>query len=203
MDFQVWLTFVSASFILSVIPGPSVLVVTGQAIANGRRSALFCILGEVLGGVCLMLVSLLGVGAALAASPFAFLVLKWLGVIFLVYIGLKALWCAVWPSGKIKKTVCGGDSFKAGFLTAILNPKSLMFYFAFLSQFVNTAMPLPLQYMLLIGTAATVAAIVLGAYAFSAVWFRPFVSSPSAQRKVSGMSGVLYISGGALVAASR
>ncbi len=203
MEIQTWLAFVSATFVLSLIPGPSVLVVTGQAITYGRRSALICILGEVLGGVCLMVVSLLGVGAALATSPFAFQALKWFGVVFLVYMGLKALKHAIWPSNHIKANTTGGGSFTAGFMTAVLNPKSLVFYLAFLSQFVDTAMPLALQYILLIGTAAMMAAVVLSGYAFSAAWLRPFVSSQSSQRKILSLSGVLYVSGGALVAVSR
>ncbi len=203
MDLQTWLAFASATFVLSVIPGPSVLVVTGQAIANGRRSALICILGELLGGVCLMMVSLLGVGAALAASPFAFQALKWFGVLFLLYIGLKSLWFAMRPVAQGKAGAHMAGSFRAGFLTAILNPKSLVFYLAFLSQFVDVSSPLRLQYIILVLTAAAVAGLVLGGYALLAARLRKHISSTSAQQKASGVSGVFYIAGGAYVAVTR
>ncbi len=203
MDLQIWFAFLSATFVLSVIPGPSVLVVTGQAIANGRRSALICILGEVLGGVCLMAISLLGVGAALAASPFAFQALKWFGVLFLLYIGLKALWFAKQPAAQGKAGAHRGGSFRAGFFTSILNPKSLVFYLSFLSQFIDISSPLRLQYIILVITAATVAGLVLGGYAFLAERLRAHITSPSAQRKASGVSGVFYIAGGGYVAVTR
>lgn len=203
MEIQTWLAFVSATFVLSVIPGPSVLVVTGQAIANGRRSALICILGEVLGGVCLMVVSLLGVGAALEASPFAFQALKWFGVLFLLYMGLKAFGLAIWPIAQGKAGAYVASSFRAGFLTAVLNPKSLVFYLAFLSQFIDISTPLRLQYIILVVTAASVAGLVLGGYAVLATRLRAHISSASAQQKAHGVSGAFYIAGGTYVAVTR
>lgn len=203
MDFNLWLAFASACILLSVIPGPSVLVVMSQSISNGWRAAVVCIAGEVLGGVCLMMASLLGVGAMLATSPMAFQGLKWFGVGFLLYLGIKALRCAITPDGAARSSQMPRGSFSAGFWTSVLNPKSLVFYLAFFAQFVDAGKPLALQYMLLVVTAATVAGAVLGVYALVAVRLKPMIAAPSAQRKVSGVSGVLYISGGALVAVSR
>ncbi len=203
MEIQTWLAFVSATFVLSVIPGPSVLVVTGQAIANGRWSALICVLGEVLGGVCLMAISLFGVGAALAASPLLFQVLKWFGVLFLLYLGLKALWFAVRPVERGTVSAHAAGSFRAGFLTAILNPKSLVFYLAFLSQFVDMFAPLRIQYIILVLTAASVAGLVLCGYALLSSRLRKHISTVSAQKKASGISGVFYLAGGAYVAVTR
>ena len=203
MDIQTWLAFVAATFTLSIIPGPSVLVVTGQAIANGWRVAIICVLGEVIGGVCLMIISLLGVGAALAATPFAFLLLKWFGVVFLIYLGLKALGAALLPTNRSQSNISEVGGFKAGFLTAILNPKSLVFYLAFFTQFVDASRPLLLQYIILVLTAAGVAGLVLSGYALAAGRLRRHISSASAQRNVAGASGVLYIAGGAYIAATR
>ena len=201
MEFTLWLAFASACFVLSVIPGPSVLVVTSQSITNGWRAAFVCIAGELLGGVCLMVASLLGVGAALAASPLAFLGVKWFGVGFLLYLGVKALKSAIAPKDHPAEAPRG--SFSAGFWTSVLNPKSLVFYLAFFAQFVDAAKPLALQYMLLVVTAVMVAGAVLAGYALLAARLKPIIAAPSAQRKVSGVSGVLYILGGTLVAMSR
>jgi len=202
MALDVWLTFALASFVLSVIPGPSVLVVTGHSIAHGWRAALWCIAGELLGGVCLMLASLLGVGAVVAASPLAFVALKWFGAGVLLYLGVKALWAAVFPVQSVDAEVRHGQ-FAAGFWTAVSNPKSLVFYLAFFTQFVDVSGPLVLQYMLLIGTAVVMAGMVLGGYALVAVRMKPFIGSASAQRKVSGVSGLLYLTGGVWVAIMR
>lgn len=203
MDIQIWLSFVATTFVLSVILGPSVLVVTGHAINNGWRSALICISGELLGGTCLMIISLFGAGAALAASPAAFQMLKWFGVVFLVYIGLKALQSAMRPSEQANSGHHGAGSFKAGFFTAVSNPKSLVFYLAFLTQFVDVSRPLPLQYVALILTAVGMAGMVLSAYAMMAARLRRHISSVSTQRKMTGVSGVLYIAGRAYVAVTR
>ena len=203
MAFNLWLTFLASCFILSVIPGPSVLVVTSQSIANGWRAALVCIAGELLGGVCLMAASLLGVGAVVAASPLAFLALKWVGVGFLLTLGAKALRTARRPASRQPQQAPIRGSFNAGFWTSLLNPKSLVFYLAFFTQFIDTARPLPIQYAILMSTAVAMAGMVLGTYALMATKLRPHISSSAAQRKVSGVSGALYIAGGAMVAALR
>lgn len=203
MEFGLWLAFASACFILSVIPGPSVLVVTGQAISNGSRAALICILGEILGGVCLMFFSLLGVGQVVAASPLAFQAIKWAGVAYLIYLGLKEIIGARHIMADAEGAPVSKGSFGAGFWTSLFNPKSLVFYLAFLTQFVNVNAPLTVQYVTLIVTAATVAAVVLSAYALFATSLRRFISSAGSRRKFSRLSGLFYIAGGALVAVVR
>ncbi len=202
MALNLWLAFAAACFVLSVIPGPSVLVVTSQSITHGWRAALLCIAGEVLGGMCLMLASLLGVGAAVAASPLAFLALKWFGVGFLLYLGVKALRAAISPE-KLQSLAPPTGSFSAGFWTSLLNPKSLVFYLAFFPQFLDAARPLFVQYVLLICTAVAMAGMVLSVYALIATRLRPYISTPAAQRTVSGVSGSLYLIGGALIAGTR
>lgn len=146
---------------------------------------------------------MLGAGAALTASSVAFQALKWFGVGFLLYLGFKALRTAMLPKEVLASAKSDRGSFSAGFWTAALNPKSLVFYLAFLTQFVDAAKPLALQYVLLVGTAATVAGIVLSGYALVAVRLRSHISSQSVQRRVSGVSGSLYIAGAALVAVTR
>ena len=117
----------TACFLLSAILGPSVLIVTSQAISNGKRAALICILGELLGGICLMILSLLGVGAIVAASPTAFEALKWLGVAYLLYLGVNELRSALTDRQIENTSGSARGSFKVGYWTALFNPKSLVF----------------------------------------------------------------------------
>ncbi|MGU9956793.1 MAG: LysE family translocator [Arenicellales bacterium WSBS_2016_MAG_OTU3] len=203
MNFETWITFVIACFLLSAIPGPSVLVITSQAISSGKRSAIICILGEFLGGICLMVLSLLGVGAFILASPIAFIVLKWAGVVYLLFLGATELKAAYNLRDKSIKSSTTKGSFNVGFWTALFNPKSLVFYLAFFTQFVDVTSPLALQYTVLIATAASVAGLVLGVYAMLAERIRNHISSTSARRKFSGLSGIFYIAGGVLVAVTR
>lgn len=203
MEFGPWLAFASACFVLSVFPGPSVLVVTGQAISKGSRAARICVIGEILGGVCLVFLSLLGVGQIVAASPLVFQALKWAGVTYLIFLGLKEVIGARHIMAGAEGTPVSKGSFGARFWTSLCNPKSLVFYLAFLTQFVNMNAPLAVQYVTLIVTAATVAAVVLSAYALFATSLRHFISSSGSRRKFSRLSGLFYIAGAALVAVVR
>ena len=203
MSFETWLAFSTACFLLSVIPGPSVLVVTSQAISNGKRSALICISGELLGGICLMVLSLLGVGALVAASPTAFVILKWAGVAYLLFLGAIELKSAFSLQKGEPSPSSAKGSFSAGFWTALFNPKSLVFYLAFFTQFIDATSQLIIQYLILIGTAASVAGLVLGAYAMLAERVKVRISTNSNRRKFSGISGIFYIAGGMLVAITR
>ena len=141
MAFETWIAYGVACAVLSLIPGPSVLLVTGQALAKGLRAALICIAGELTGGTCLILLSLLGVGAVLAASATLFLFVKWLGVAYLAYLGVQQILEAKRRRSHAKtqradpaitpEPAKANGSFGAGFLTALLNPKSIVFYMAF------------------------------------------------------------------------
>lgn len=150
-----------------------------------------------------MFLSLLGVGQIVAASPLAFQAIKWAGVAYLIYLGLKEIIGARHIMAAAEGTPVSKGSFGAGFWTSLFNPKSLVFYLAFLTQFVNVNAPLAVQYVTLIVTAAIVAAVVLSAYALFATSLRRFISSAGSRRKFSRLSGLFYIAGGALVAVVR
>jgi threonine/homoserine/homoserine lactone efflux protein len=93
MAFHTWLTFLLASSVLLAIPGPTALLVIGQSPEAGRRHAPPLVAGVALGDFTAMTLSLAGLGALLSASAAAFALLKWVGAIYLVYLGLK-LWSA-------------------------------------------------------------------------------------------------------------
>lgn len=213
LAFETWVAYAVACAVLSLIPGPSVLLVTGQALARGLRAALICIAGELTGGTCLILFSLLGVGAVLAASATLFLFVKWLGVAYLAYLGVQQILDArrrrsqAKPQGPDQATTpesaLANGSFGAGFLTALLNPKSIVFYMAFLSQFLDpTAAQWP-QFVILIATSALVAGLVLAGYALAASQARRALKSERAQRGIKYASGGFYVGGSALMAATR
>src|SRR5579859_2119783 len=86
-----WLAFVAASAVLLAIPGPTVLLVVSYALGHGRRAAGSTVAGVLLGDFTSMTASLLGMGAVLAASATLFSVLKWIGAVYLIYLGVK-LW---------------------------------------------------------------------------------------------------------------
>jgi homoserine/homoserine lactone efflux protein len=208
MNFETWITYVIACAVLSVIPGPSVLLITGQALTKGLRASFICLAGETLGGVILILLSLLGVGAVLAASTVLFLIIKWLGVFYLAYLGVRQIIDArkqdQAPSiGMLDSKPNARGSFSSGFLTALLNPKAIIFYMAFLTQFFDPLGNHLIQYALLILTSAVVTGLILAVYAVVASQARNALRGKKAKRNVSYASGAFYLGGSMLMATTK
>lgn len=209
MNFETWISYVIASAILSLIPGPSVLLITGQALTKGLRAAFICLAGETVGGAILILLSLLGVGAVLATSTALFLVIKWLGVAYLAYLGV----CQIIDARKqeqvssldtlASKPTPSLGSFSSGFVTALFNPKAIIFYMAFLTQFFDPLGNHLIQYAILILTSAVVAGLILAGYAIAASQARNALRGRKARQKVSYASGGFYLGGSMLMATTR
>jgi len=206
MTFESWLAFTLASILLTLVPGPSVLLVVSQALARGRRAAMMCIVGDMLGTIVLMLLSFMGVGALLAASAVLFQVVKWAGVLYLAHLGLRQILEATKQSDELTdapEAVSSWGSFWAGSITAILNPKAILFYMAFLAQFIDPAGSLVLQMGILTATSVTIIAVLLTGYALVAARARAGFQSRSIRRKIGYAGGGLMIGGSALMAVTR
>ena len=206
MSFESWGSYAMACLVLSLIPGPSELLIIGQALSLGMRGAMACLAGALLGGLGLILGALAGLGAVLASSAVLFQAIKWAGIAYLLWLGVTQLRLArrtkVAPNDAPAPQSVKG-SFRSGFLTALLNPKSLVFYLAFLSQFLDPAHSTWISYVQLIVTSIVIAGISLLAYALQAERLRQRLTSPTAQRRIKMATGGLYLGGGALMAASR
>ena len=154
MEFHTWLLYLAASIGLSLSPGPNGLLALTHGAIHGRRKALFTISGGVLGFVVLIGLSLFGIGALLQASIVWLTVLKWVGGAYLVWLGIQ-LWRA--PPMDMR-TGDGADErpmsalFKEGLLSAVTNPKALLFFAAFLPQFIDPDRNLIVQFAVMAGT---------------------------------------------------
>src|SRR4051812_1040291 len=138
MTFETWLAFTAASAILVLIPGPTVLLVVSYSLGQGWRTALPMAIGVALGDFTAMTLSMLGVGALLAASATIFTVLKWIGAAYLVWLGIK-LWRAGGTLAAEPRRSAASSARMLGhaWLVTALNPKSLTFFVAFLPQFLD------------------------------------------------------------------
>jgi homoserine/homoserine lactone efflux protein len=155
MEFQTWLLYLAASAGLSLSPGPNGLLALTHGAIHGRRKALFTISGGVLGFVLVIALSLFGIGALLQASITWLTVLKWLGGAYLVWLGIQ-LWRAPpldmqGPQGAAAGRP-GMALLKEGFLSAVTNPKALLFFAAFLPQFIDPSRSLVVQFVVMAGT---------------------------------------------------
>lgn len=197
MEFHVWLAFASASVALLLIPGPTVLLILSYAISQGRQAALATVVGVALGDLIAMSASLAGLGALVLASSKLFLVLKWAGAIYLVYLGIKLFRSARGATlGKLEEatSVSPRKVFAHSAAVTALNPKSIVFFIAFVPQFINPEAGLAPQFGLLIATFVGFAALNALAYALLADRLRRKIARPAV------LPCLTRLGGGALVA---
>ncbi|KLK92107.1 lysine transporter LysE [Microvirga vignae] len=138
MPLETWLAFTAAAAVLLVVPGPTILLVVSYALGQGWRTALPMAVGVALGDFTAMTLSLLGLGALLAASATVFTVLKWIGAAYIVWLGIK-LWRAGGSLDVTPRTDAASSLKMLGhaWLVTALNPKGLVFFVAFLPQFID------------------------------------------------------------------
>jgi threonine/homoserine/homoserine lactone efflux protein len=200
-----WLAFAAASAVLLAIPGPTVLLVVSYALGHGRRAAGSTVAGVLLGDFTSMTASLLGLGALLAASATLFSVLKWIGALYLVYLGVK-LWRAPLASAA-DEAMAPIERHRRIFLHAYavtaLNPKSIVFFIAFLPQFLDRTAPVLPQLIIFEATFLTLATAGALGYSLLASAARRTIRQPRVQRAVNRTGGGLLIGAGALALAWR
>jgi threonine/homoserine/homoserine lactone efflux protein len=204
VSIEVWLAFCAASAVLLVIPGPTVLLVVSYSLGQGWRAAAPIAVGVALGDLTAMTLSLLGVGALLAASATLFTIVKWTGAAYLVWLGYK-----LWQAGGTLDAAPREDSTPAlrmlshAWLVTALNPKSLTFFVAFLPQFVDPAREFWRQMAIFEATFVLLAFANAFGYALVASRARNLFSSPGVIRAFNRTGGGLLIGAGIATAAIR
>ena len=198
MSLETWLAFAAASAVLLVIPGPTILTVISYSVAHGGRANAPLVAAVALGDSTALVLSLLGLGALLAASAFAFTVVKLVGGIYLVYLGIKLLRSGVSPGiGAPQAPASRWRLFANTYLVTALNPKGIVFFVAFLPQFINPAGDVPRQLWLLAITFVVMATANAALYAVFAASARRLLASASAQRRFNFAGGALLSAAGA------
>ena len=206
MPIELWLAFAVAATGLILMPGPTVLLVVGYAISSGVRPALASMIGVALGDVTAMTVSFIGLGAVLATSAELFVAMKWLGAAYLIYLGVR-LWRApaVPPdrdpavATRLPVLAMVGNAFAV----TVLNPKGILFFAAFMPQFMDPGSPALPQMLLLGGTFVLIALSVLTVYVLMSGRVRRAVSTPSALRLFNRIGAGALIGAGVLTASLR
>lgn len=132
--------FVGAALALLLTPGPAVLYIVNSSLEQGTRAGVASALGLALGGGVHMLAALVGLTALLAATSAALALLRWAGAAYLVYLAWKEVSAPPWtPETRERPLRRNRELFRGGVLVNLLNPKSALFFFAFLPQFVDPA----------------------------------------------------------------
>jgi threonine/homoserine/homoserine lactone efflux protein len=188
------LVFALASLALLLIPGPAVLYIVTRSVSQGRTAGVASVLGIQCGGMVHVVMATLGLSAILLSSALAFNLVKYAGAVYLVYLGLRT-WFSREPLelGALKRQPLR-QIFVQGFVVNALNPKTALFFFAFLPQFVDPHRgAASIQFLLLGLVFITLATLSDGAYALLSSslggWFRHKASEPRfalGQRLVTG-----------------
>ncbi|MFD2205929.1 LysE family translocator [Kiloniella antarctica] len=176
------------------------------ALARGVSAAFASIGGVLVGDVFLMLLSLMGLGAILGSSEVLFQMVKWAGVIYMAYLGYSQIIEARRMTSTSfsepqpgKKWAC----FKAGFLSAALNPKGIMFYLAFLPQFMVPTGNTEQQILILLASSTFVVAAVLAMYVLAAAKAKKLLFGSKAAKRINYISGGCLFGGSAMMAVLR
>ena len=158
MNPHLWIGFVGASLVMGLIPGPGVMSIVGYALGSGRRTALASVAGMAVGNLVAMSLSMAGVGALLAASAFAFAVLKWAGALYLIVLGGVAIARSSGPSSNAvpRTSVRPRVAFASNVALGTFHPKTIVFFVAFAPQFVSPDHSYAVQATILIATFSAV-----------------------------------------------
>ncbi|MEM6839821.1 MAG: LysE family translocator [Cyanobacteria bacterium P01_C01_bin.120] len=199
MSIELWLAFVTASILLLIIPGPTILTVISYSLAHGRRANLPLIIAVTLGDSTALFLSLAGLGAVLSASVFWFGLVKWMGGLYLLYLGIKLLrkGAARQPHQRlIDNTERRWKLFVNTYLVTALNPKGVVFFVAFLPQFVDVNAEPTHQLWILALTFLALSMLNATTYALFAGAARRVLNSPRIQRRFNLAGGaILSIAG--------
>ena len=175
MELSVWLTYFIATIILSVTPGPGVFSSISSGLHHGFRLGIWNAVGMQAGSVIWVAVVAFGLGAILIASEAMFNVVKWIGVAYLIYLGIVT-WRArprTFVEDADDNARTPREVFTRGFLVNVTNPKGIIFFAAIFPQFIDVARPLATQYLILAATTFVVDLVIMMGYtALAAKVFR-------------------------------
>ena len=185
MDFDVWLGFFAACWVISLSPGAGAIASMSSGLQFGFRRGYWNVIGLQLALALQILIVAAGVGAVLATSALAFNLIKWFGVAYLLYLAYKQ-WqqapSALRAEQRAEQQVQPLAMMFRGFLVNISNPKAIVFMLAVLPQFITPSDPLVPQYGLMMATMIAVDMIVMAGYTCLAAKVLLFLRSPRQQR---------------------
>ncbi len=193
MSIELWITFVVASIVLLLIPGPTTLTVISYSMSHGYKAKMPLIAAVALGDSTALALSLFGLGVLLAESAFWFQMVKWIGGLYLIFLGIKLFIVGIKPTTTISNEIKtpSWTLFVNTYLVTALNPKGIIFFVAFLPQFINTEATVSTQLVILAITFVALATLNATIYATFASKAQLVLSSSKAQRIFNALGGSL------------
>lgn len=197
MQFDTWLLFLLTSIGLSVSPGPNSLLALTHSALHGRDKTIYTISGGLLGFVMVIALCMFGIGALVKSSLVWLTALKWVGGVYLIWLGIK-LWRS--PPVAVNANDARAEAnhrslFRQGFLSAATNPKGLLFFSALLPQFIDPHRSLLMQFVVVAATYAFTEFVTEYALASAATSIRPWLAR--AGRRFNKVCGGVFMAIGA------
>ena len=164
MNLEIWMAYIVTVLVLMITPGPSQLLMLSNSLGNGFRRSLATASGDLTANLLQMVVASLGLASLIVKAQVLFVVIKWAGVAYLIYLGVKLI-----SSGTTNNPVGSKRSslrklYLQGFITSAANPKAVIFFAALFPQFINPQQPLFQQFMVLSVTYLTIDGLFLICY---------------------------------------
>jgi len=199
MNAHLFLTFCTAAVILILIPGPVVTLVVANSLSHGARTGLATVAGTSIGNTLLVAIAAAGLVTVFSLLSEVFAIVRWAGAAYLIWLGVKS-WRAHGGQRQEVGTATAQRSalavFVQGFVVAITNPKTIVFYIAFLPQFVDPHLPAGPQLLAMSCAMVTIAVTFDSMYALLAGRLRTWFTSPRRRRLQGRFSGILLIGTG-------
>lgn len=203
MDLSTWIAFFAAAWAISLSPGAGAVAAMSAGLNHGFRRGYVMSFGLVAGIWTQIVVVGIGLGALIAASSLAFTVVKWAGVAYLVWLGIRQ-----WRAPATPMVAEGGEAvaasprqlFVRGWIVNALNPKGTVFLLAVVPQFLNVGQPLLPQYAVIALTLAFTDLVVMAGYTALAARVLRTLKAPSHIKAMNRAFGALFVAAGTLLA---
>lgn len=199
MPLEIWLGFVALALTFLITPGVSHILMLSNSLTYGPRRAMATGLGDLSANILQMLAAGLGMAAVIAAAPHVFTAVKWVGVAYLVYLGVKMMRTANFAPTVNASPVSRSALYRQGFVTSGANPKAIMFFAALFPQFISPDLPFWPQQLILMATYLTLDGAFLALYGISAGAISNRVSGQG-MRWINIISGAMIIAGAVILA---
>ena len=206
MTLTTWLLYVAAVLVLTVTPGPSVLMCISTSVQHGPHRALAASLGSTTAIACIMLLSMLGLGTVLASSEVLFSALKWLGAGYLAYLGVISLLSKESNIAVPNASPQAAETralFARGLLVGASNPKALLFFGALFPQFIDPSAPQVSQFLILGATFIFFELFWLSIYAITAARARHWLQKPRRAKLFNRFTGAVFLVAAGLLATTK
>ena len=201
MNWHLFSAFLLITVVLFLTPGPIVTLILATGARQGTHAALLTVAGAATGNALLLAFIALGLGWILQMSADVFDTLRWIGAVYLIWLGIQA-----WRHAGEKTQALAPAAHvhaRRGFIVALTNPKTIAFYTAFLPQFLDPALPVGRQLLVMCACSVALGALLDAGWAVAAGYGRSLFMTPANNRLLGRLSGLVLIGGGIWLSLAR